>query len=170
MLFSWFCYLRRFVFDQSSPVHPVSESRGGTLSVTEKEGRKLLCLILDNVIDYPPYGCRPRPPRLQRGLPSCSSGWSPAPAARPRYCAAAAARRHNTALQRSRARWRSCGRLRGALLVPLFPRWVTAGWPGLQHTVSFPCSRYWPNLFIYQARESSLVPAGFLTVQFLQKT
>ena len=28
----------------------------------------------------------------------------------------------------------------------------------------------WANLFIYQARESSLVPAGFLTVQFLQKT
>ena len=26
------------------------------------------------------------------------------------------------------------------------------------------------NLFIYQARESSLVPAGFLTAQFLQKT
>ena len=25
------------------------------------------------------------------------------------------------------------------------------------------------NLFIYQARESSLVPAGFLTAQFLQK-
>ena len=24
------------------------------------------------------------------------------------------------------------------------------------------------NLFIYQARESSLVPAGFLTAQFLQ--
>ena len=27
-----------------------------------------------------------------------------------------------------------------------------------------------PNLFIYQARESSLVPAGFLTALFLQKT
>ena len=26
------------------------------------------------------------------------------------------------------------------------------------------------NLFIYQARESSLVPAGFLTPQFLQET
>ena len=25
------------------------------------------------------------------------------------------------------------------------------------------------NLFIYQARESSLVPVGFLTAQFLQK-
>ena len=25
------------------------------------------------------------------------------------------------------------------------------------------------NLFTYQARESSLVPAGFLTAQFLQK-
>ena len=30
MLFSKFCQLRRLiVFDQSSPVHPVSESRGG---------------------------------------------------------------------------------------------------------------------------------------------
>ena len=28
---------------------------------------------------------------------------------------------------------------------------------------------YSGNLFIYQARESSLVPAGFLTAQFLQK-
>ena len=27
----------------------------------------------------------------------------------------------------------------------------------------------YPNLFIYQTRESSLVPAGFLTAQFLQK-
>ena len=26
--------MRRLVFDQSSPLHPVSESRGGTLSVT----------------------------------------------------------------------------------------------------------------------------------------
>ena len=26
-----------------------------------------------------------------------------------------------------------------------------------------------PNLFIYQARESSLDPVGFLTAQFLQK-
>ena len=36
-------------FDQSSPVQPVSESRGGTLSVTNERtnGRKSLCLILD---------------------------------------------------------------------------------------------------------------------------
>ena len=33
-------------FDQSSPLHPVSESRGGTLSVTDG-ARKSLCLILD---------------------------------------------------------------------------------------------------------------------------
>ena len=41
-------------FEQSSPVHPVSESRGGSLSVTEKDGRrrkdgeerKFLCLLL----------------------------------------------------------------------------------------------------------------------------
>ena len=29
MLFSYFCHLRRLVFDQSSPVNPISESRGG---------------------------------------------------------------------------------------------------------------------------------------------
>ena len=34
MPFSWFCRLRRLVFGQSSPVGPVSESRGGTLSAT----------------------------------------------------------------------------------------------------------------------------------------
>ena len=37
--------LRRLVFDQSSPVHPISESKGGTLSVTYE--RKSLCLLLD---------------------------------------------------------------------------------------------------------------------------
>ena len=36
------------VFDQSSPVHPVSESWGVGLSVMEeKHGWKSLCLILD---------------------------------------------------------------------------------------------------------------------------
>ena len=41
--------MRRLVFDQSSPVQPVSESRGGPLSVTAAdEGWKLLCLILDD--------------------------------------------------------------------------------------------------------------------------
>ena len=42
------CQLRRLVFDQSSPVHPVSESRGGSMSVTDertKDGRKSSCLI-----------------------------------------------------------------------------------------------------------------------------
>ena len=39
MLFSQFCELRRFVFDQSSPVHPVSEFRGGPLSVTKYRRR-----------------------------------------------------------------------------------------------------------------------------------
>ena len=34
MLFAQFCQLRRLVFDQSSPVQPISESRGGSLSVT----------------------------------------------------------------------------------------------------------------------------------------
>ena len=37
MLFPLFCKLRRLVFDQSSTVQPISESRGGTLSVTEKD-------------------------------------------------------------------------------------------------------------------------------------
>ena len=32
--------MRKLVFDQSSPVHPVSESRGGTLRVTKDEGRR----------------------------------------------------------------------------------------------------------------------------------
>ena len=45
--------LRRLVFEQSSPVHPVSESRGGSPRVTEEEkdrpteGPKL-SLILDD--------------------------------------------------------------------------------------------------------------------------
>ena len=39
MISSKFCHLRRLVFDQSSPVHPVLESRGGTVSVTE-DGRR----------------------------------------------------------------------------------------------------------------------------------
>ena len=34
-----FCYLGRLVFNESSPVHPVSKSRGGTLSITEKKGK-----------------------------------------------------------------------------------------------------------------------------------
>ena len=41
MLFPKFCQMRRSVFDQSSTVHPVSESRGGaTLSVTKSEVRR----------------------------------------------------------------------------------------------------------------------------------
>ena len=35
-LFSKFCHLRRLVFDQSSPVHPVFESRGGSVRVTQE--------------------------------------------------------------------------------------------------------------------------------------
>ena len=38
MLSSQFCHLRRLVFYQSSPVHPVSEFRAGTLSVTYTAG------------------------------------------------------------------------------------------------------------------------------------
>ena len=40
--------MRRTRFDQSSPVQPVSESRGGTLSVTEEEkdeGRRTEILV-----------------------------------------------------------------------------------------------------------------------------
>ena len=42
MLFPYFCQLRRLVFDQSSPLHPVSESRGGTLSVTDGAQTEIL--------------------------------------------------------------------------------------------------------------------------------
>ena len=45
MLFSKFCQFRRLFLDQSSPVHPVSESRGSTMSVADGEGQKSLCLI-----------------------------------------------------------------------------------------------------------------------------
>ena len=46
------------VFDQSSPVQPVSEYRGGTLSVTKKkkkfeEVRKSSCLIRDVKLEKP---------------------------------------------------------------------------------------------------------------------
>ena len=49
MLSSYFSNIRRMGFDQSSPVHSVSESRGGGLSVTNErtDGRKSSCLILD---------------------------------------------------------------------------------------------------------------------------
>ena len=45
--------MRRLVFGQSSPVHALSESRGGPLSVTKSkgqspDGRKSSCLILDS--------------------------------------------------------------------------------------------------------------------------
>ena len=54
MLSSQFSNIRRTQFDQSSPVHPVSESRGGPLSVTEEDGRtdgrrKSSCLIQDTI-------------------------------------------------------------------------------------------------------------------------
>ena len=37
--------MRRLVFDQSSPVHPVSEYRGGGLSVTKDEVRSPEILV-----------------------------------------------------------------------------------------------------------------------------
>ena len=52
MQFSKFCQLMRLVFDQSSPVKPVSDFRGGGLNVA-KDGRRMdgrrksLCLIKD---------------------------------------------------------------------------------------------------------------------------
>ena len=52
MLFSEFCQLRRLVFDQSSPVQPVSESRGGPLSVAEEEEEQQQQEILVSNIGY----------------------------------------------------------------------------------------------------------------------
>ena len=40
--------------DQSSPVQPVSESRGGTLSLTEKDKRKSLYLICLKMFVFSP--------------------------------------------------------------------------------------------------------------------
>ena len=51
MLCSYFCHIRRFVFDQSSLVHPVSESRGGgstSLTYERTDERKSFCLIFDH--------------------------------------------------------------------------------------------------------------------------
>ena len=45
-------YLRRLVLNQSSPVQPISESRGVGLSITKEqtdEGQKSLCQILDEL-------------------------------------------------------------------------------------------------------------------------
>ena len=36
MPFTQFCYVRRLVFDQSSPIHPVCESKASCLSVSNK--------------------------------------------------------------------------------------------------------------------------------------
>ena len=53
MLSSQFSNIRRTRFDHSFPVHPVSDFRGGTLSVTEEDKgrtdgrRKSSCLMLD---------------------------------------------------------------------------------------------------------------------------
>ena len=48
-----FCHSRRLVFDQSSPVHPVSESRGvperDEVVVEEVAGKNYFFLILDNI-------------------------------------------------------------------------------------------------------------------------
>ena len=39
------CQMRRLVFDQSSPAHPASDFRGGTLSVREKDGQRMDILV-----------------------------------------------------------------------------------------------------------------------------
>ena len=47
-------YKRRFVFHQSSPVQPVSDDRGSSLSLEEKESKKKsLCLIWDAIASCP---------------------------------------------------------------------------------------------------------------------
>ena len=43
-----FLYLRRLDFNHSCPVHPLSESRGGGLSMMKDGAQKYLCLILEN--------------------------------------------------------------------------------------------------------------------------
>ena len=57
MQFSWLCHLRGLGFDQSSPVHPVSESsegstsvtkEGGPLSVTQQRSRSRTGILLSN--------------------------------------------------------------------------------------------------------------------------
>ena len=62
--------------------------------------------------------------------------------------------------------------LRGEGMVSVRRRWGGGG-DGGGEDVEMEVGRRWKrgggNLFIYQARESSLVPSGFLTAQFLQK-
>ena len=51
MLFTEFWYLRSLVRDESSPVHPVSESWGGSLSVTyiHSSSSSRTVLLLSNI-------------------------------------------------------------------------------------------------------------------------
>ena len=49
------CNLRRLVFDQSSPVHPVSESRGGTLNVTKSKVRRTEILVSNIGFNFFPF-------------------------------------------------------------------------------------------------------------------
>ena len=41
--FSYFCNISILVFGQSFQVHSASESRGGTVSVTDQQRTKILC-------------------------------------------------------------------------------------------------------------------------------
>ena len=49
MLFSYFCQLRRLVFDQSSLVQPVSEYRGGPLSMTDGGEGQTMEILVSNI-------------------------------------------------------------------------------------------------------------------------
>ena len=52
-IFSLFCHLRGLVFDQSFPVHPVSESMSGVVWAWRRrieDGQNSLCLTLDDCL------------------------------------------------------------------------------------------------------------------------
>ena len=67
-LSSYFSNITKTRFDESSPVQPLSESRGGTLSVTEDEGRTKESLCLKDIDPTPAL------PVDIKSLPS-SEGW-----------------------------------------------------------------------------------------------
>ena len=46
---SQFCQLRRLVFNQGSPVNPVSESRGGPLSMTHEQTNHQTEILVSNI-------------------------------------------------------------------------------------------------------------------------
>ena len=77
MVFSYFYQLRRLVFNQSSSVHPVLESMGDTLSVTEDGGRTeilvsnvgcILTIILPNIVFFLYWRCQLDPPQCRKSF------------------------------------------------------------------------------------------------------